>query len=399
MNDFSSNVAGLDASATIALASRVKALIAGGRDIIDLTAGEPDFPTPRLIADAGVAAIRAGHTRYTPSAGIPPLRQAIADELGTLAGRAFDPAGVVVSVGAKQALFNACFTLFGPGDRVLVPAPYWTSYPAIVRLARAEPLIVRGAAGRGFRVTVDDLDNAAGGGARGLLLNSPCNPTGSVYSLEELGDIARWAAERGIWIISDEIYRRIFQDGRLAPSLFDLEPGVLGRTVVIDGASKAFAMTGWRIGFSYSSPALAAKFAALQSQTTSHAATPSQYAALAAYAAGDEGRDEFAMMASAFERRRALLIGRFREMLPEVGFVEPQGAFYLFFEADAFAADGETAGMVAERLIGEAGVALVPGEAFGAPGYLRLSYAASEDALAEATRRLASAVPAAARGG
>ncbi len=399
MSDFSTNVAGLEASATIALASRVKALIAAGRDIIDLTAGEPDFPTPRLIADAGVAAIRAGHTRYTPSAGIPPLRQAIADELGALAGRAFDPAGVVVSAGAKQALFNACFALFGPGDRVLVPAPYWTSYPAIVRLARAEPVIVEGAAERGFRVTVDDLDRAAPGGARGLLLNSPCNPTGSVYSLEELGEIARWAADRGIWIISDEIYRRIFQDGLLAPSLFDLEPALLGNTVVIDGASKAFAMTGWRIGFSYSSPALAAKFAALQSQTTSHAATPSQYAALAAYAAGDEGRGEFAMMAAAFERRRALLTARFREMLPDVGFVEPHGAFYLFMQAGGLAADGESAHMVAERLIEDAGVALVPGEAFGAPGYLRLSYAASEDALAEATRRLAASIPAAAHRG
>ena len=396
MSEFSSNIANLEPSATIALASRVKARIAEGHDIIDLTAGEPDFPTPRFIAEAGVRAIQEGYTRYTPAAGIPPLRAAIAAALGRLSGRTFDPAGVVVSSGAKQALFNSCFALFGPGDEVLVPAPYWTTYPALVHLSRAEPIFVEGARERAFKVTPDDLEAVATDRTRGLMLNTPCNPTGSVYGLDELREIALWAEQRGVWIISDEIYRRIYRDGLLAPSWFDLEPRFLERAVVIDGASKAFSMTGWRMGFSYSSPALAAELSALQSQTTSHAATPTQHAALAAYAAGEDQWDEFARMAAAFEHRRALLTRWLAEQLPDVRYVPPEGAFYLFIEKGGLARPGETAHQVAERLIEEAGVALVPGEAFGAPDHLRLSYAAGEGALAEAVRRMAATVPTAA---
>lgn len=393
MTDISPNVARLKPSATIALAARVKELIHEGRDIINLTAGEPDFPTPAFIAEAGIAAIRAGHTRYTAAAGIPELRAAIAADLCRLSPhQELSPAGVVVSAGAKQALFNACFTLFGPGDRVLVPVPYWTSYPAIVELARAEPVMVRGPEERGFKVTPDDLEAEArnGGGAKGLLLNSPCNPTGAVYSRDELEAILHWAAERGVWVLSDEIYRRIHRDGRLAPGLLDLDAALLERVVVIDGASKAFAMTGWRIGFSYSSPALAARFAALQSQTTSHATTPSQYAALAAYDAGEEeGAAGYHSMAAAFEQRRELVMRLFRDYLPAVCFVEPEGAFYLFLRTDGLARSGETAITLCERLLDSAGVALVPGDAFGDDCYVRLSYACSEDALREAVRRLA----------
>lgn len=388
----SSNVARLQPSATLVLSTRVRALIAAGADVIDLSVGEPDQPTPSFIARAGIAAIRAGRTRYTSAAGIPELRAAIAADLHRLspAAPSVDPAGIVVSGGAKQALFNACFTLFGPGDRVLIPVPFWTSYPALVELARAEPVFVQGAEERGFRVTPDDLERASeGGGVRGLLLNSPCNPTGAVYSHPELRAIAEWAAERDVWVISDEIYRRIFRGGPLAPGLLDLPPELLERTVVVDGASKAFAMTGWRIGFSYSSPALAGKLTALQSQTTSHPSTPSQWAALAAYRAGEEEEEAFRTMASTFRNRLERVVDLFREHLPRVRFVEPQGAFYLFFRAEALARAGEDSAAVCARLLEQAGVALVPGEAFGDERFIRLSYACSEETLRDAVRRIA----------
>lgn len=392
---FSPNVARLQPSATIALASRVRELIAAGRDIVNLTAGEPDFPTPAFVAEAGVRAIREGRTRYTPAAGLPELRAAIAADLQRLSPRqpAFDPARVVVSSGAKEALFNLCFTLFGPGDRVLIPVPYWTTYPVQVQLARAEPVFVYGREEAGYKVGVDELERAARGGASGLILNSPSNPSGAVYSLDELEAIVRWAAERGIWVISDEIYRRIYHGAGLAPGLLDLDPALLGRAIVVDGASKAFAMTGWRIGFSYSPLEVAARISALQSQTTSHAAAPSQYAALAAYRATDAEMAEYRAMSEAFARRREHVVRLFRERLPQVRFVEPQGAFYLWIRGTRLADGAESSVALCERLLEQAGVALVPGAAFGDDRYVRLSYAAPEAALETAVERLAAVAP------
>jgi aspartate aminotransferase len=391
MIEFSRNVARLQPSATISLASRVRELVAAGRDIINLTAGEPDFATPAFICDAAERAIREGRTRYTASAGIPELRAAIAADLQRMSPvqASIDPAGVVVSSGAKESLFNVCFSLFGPGDRVLIPVPYWTTYEAQVELARAEPVFVRARVENSFKPTVEELDRAAHQGASGLILNSPSNPTGAVYSLEELEAIVRWAADREIWVISDEIYRRIHQGGALAPGLLDLDPALLGRTVVVDGASKAFAMTGWRIGFAYGPPEVAAKAAALQSQTTSHAAAPSQYAALAAYSATAEQMREYDAMVEAFDRRRDLIVRLFRERLPHVDFLEPRGAFYLWISTDGLKRGDESTPTMCERLLEEAGVAVVPGGAFGDERYVRLSYATSESVLDEAVERLA----------
>jgi aspartate aminotransferase len=389
--EFSANIARLKPSATIALSTRAKELIAEGKDVINLTAGEPDFPTPAPVSEAGIRAIREGRTRYTPSAGIPELRRAIAEDLHRLSPTCeeIDPAGIVVTSGAKQALFNLCFCLFGPGDRVMVPVPYWTTYPELVELARAEPVLVPGDPARGFKITPHDLEAHHDPAVRGLMLNSPGNPTGAVYSLDELEAIARWAAERGIWILSDEIYRRIYLHGEMAPGLLDLPRELRGNAAVVDGASKAFAMTGWRIGFSYTAPELAAKMTALQSQTTSQAATPAQYAALAAYQARDEGLEPYHEMARAFRSRLRRVVELFRERLPGVGFIEPEGAFYLFFEAAGLARPGESAAELCARLLDEVGVALVPGEAFGDGRYVRLSYACSEETLERAVERLA----------
>ncbi len=400
--ELSPNVQRLRPSATIAVSTLAKRLRAEGRDIIDLSAGEPDFPTPEWISDAAVAGIRDGRTGYTPAPGLPELREAVARDLERRATSGWAPEadGVVVTSGAKQALFNACFTLFGPGDEVLVATPYWTSYPQIVGLARAEPVFVSGAEERGFRLTPADLDAAVTENTRGLIICSPSNPTGAVYSRDELAAVVGWARERGIWLISDEIYRWIVFEGdgtddggegvSSAPGVMDLPPDQVGPHVVIDGVSKCFAMTGWRIGYAVTEPELAGKLAAMQSHTTSNAATPSQLAALEALTRNDQARRAIGEMVSAFRRRRDLVVARLREHLPHLSFVEPQGAFYLFMRVDA-EFDGEVTDSQGwcSRVLEDTGVALVPGVAFGDDRYVRLSYATSDELLEEAVRRLA----------
>ncbi len=389
----SDNVIDIEPSATMAVASLARALRAQGRDIIDLSAGEPDFRTPDFICEAAIASIQNGQTRYTPPAGLPELRRAIAESMSRRYGFEADPQGVVVAAGAKQALFNTCFVLFGPGDRVLLPAPYWTSYPEIIKLARAEPVVVRARPERGFKLSTEELDAAWDEGVRGLMLNSPSNPTGVVYTRAELESIMAWAAERDVWVISDEIYSRIYFEGDYAPGLLDLGPQVLERAVIIDGASKGFAMTGWRIGFSYSDVALAKHIDALQSHTTSNAAAPSQYAAIAAYSAEPLEEQAITQMARIFRDRCALLLDLFREHLPNVPYIRPDGAFYLFFRVDSFFT-GDVADSIAfcRHLLDRAGVALVPGAAFGDDRYVRLSFAASEQALEEGVKRMAEAL-------
>ena len=266
---FSENVARLQPSATMAVSSLAKRLRAEGRDIIDLSAGEPDFDTPSWLVDAAVEGVRAGATRYTPAAGMPDLRAAIAD---SLVARGADAAwnDVVVTAGAKQALFNACFTFFGPGDEVMIASPYWTSYPEMVTLSRAEPVFVQGPAEKNFVLRPEDLEAARTERTRGLIMCSPSNPTGAVYTRDELAAVARWARDNDVRLINDEIYRHIHFDGHgTAPGLLELDPGDVGPFVLIDGVSKAFAMTGWRIGFSYCEGAGAKKMAAFQSHTTS----------------------------------------------------------------------------------------------------------------------------------
>ena len=388
---FSPNVAALQPSATLAVSARVRQLIAEGKDILDLCVGEPDFPTPAFASDAGIEAIRNGKTRYTPAPGIPELRVAIARELQRLATweREFEPHGVVVTSGGKQALFNAIFCLFGPGDRVLVPVPYWTTYPELVELARATPVFVEGDPGRSHRVTPDDLDRAYSPEVKGLIINSPSNPSGAVYSREELRAVAEWATERDVWIISDEIYRRIYFQGQVAPGILDLPEELTRKVVLVDGASKVFAMTGWRIGFTYSSRPLADKFGALQSQTTSNASSPAQYAALGAYQAGDVQNREVERMRAAFEARRDLLVTLFAERLPGVEYVRPEGAFYFWFNFTKLARPGEGSIAFCERVLGEVGVGLVPGAAFGQDDFVRMSFAYPEETLGRAVERLA----------
>lgn len=383
----SPNLAFLKASETVAISTEAKRRKAMGEDVLDLGVGEPDFDTPAMVAEAGIEAIRHGKTRYPPNVGIAELRKAMADTLSRMSGgRVVDPDRLIVSNGSKQSLFNACFTLFGQGDSVLIPSPAWVSYPQIVHLTRATPVMVPGDPEWGLKVSVDDLERHRDTTTRGLILCSPCNPTGAVYTAAEVAAIAKWCGEHDIWLISDEIYRKIYYGEGPAPSLFDLDDSVLDRSVVIYGASKAYAMTGWRIGAAYAPKEVVKAMAALQSHMTTGANQPAMWAAAEAF--GNPAEEaEVDKMVAAFRRRRDYLVARFHDQAPGVEFVEPHGAFYIFFRVDGLAPRlvGST---FCERFMMEEGVALVPGLAFGDDRWVRLSYSVSDTELEAACDRL-----------
>lgn len=383
---FSNNVASLTPSATLAITARAKKMRAEGQSIIDMSAGEPSFPTPEVAAEGAAASVRAGRTGYPPTPGVPELREGVVRYLGETSAHApEDPAGVLVSAGVKQGLFNLCFCLFGEGDEVLVPAPFWTSYLAVVELARARPVMVHTDFEDGFALTVERLEAQRTENTRGVFLNSPSNPSGAVMDLGALEEICAWAGEHGIWVLSDEIYRRLYYEGESAPSVFDVKDRP-DHVVSLDGMSKAFSMPGWRIGWSVGPPDLIRKASALQSQTTSAAAGPSQYAAAAALAS--EGREA--------------IIGDFRRILDRrrraahaalqgiAGFDVPlpPGAIYLYGRLGSGDATNSDSAAVAESLLVETGVATVPGEAFGTPGHLRLNFAVEDEIFAEGADRI-----------
>jgi aspartate aminotransferase len=381
------NLAHIKASETVAISNETKRRKAAGEDVYDLSVGEPDFDTPAPVRQAAIEAIQKGYTRYPPNIGLPELRTAIARTLSLLSGgRAVNADHIVVSSGSKQSLFNTCFTLFGPGQRVLIPGPAWVSYPQIVHLSRAEPVLVPGDIEWGMKVSVRDLDAAYSKSVKGLILCSPCNPTGAVYTLAELKAIAEWAHKHQVWIISDEIYRVINYGPGPAASMLDLPDELLERTVLIYGASKAYAMTGWRIGAALAPPHVAKAMAALQSHTTTGANHPAQWAAVTAF--NDERvAQDVAKMVAAFRRRRDLVVSRFRSEVPGVEFVEPHGAFYFFFRVDGIR-EGTTGTKFCDELMQREGVALVPGAAFGDDRWVRMSYAVSDKELEAAIDRI-----------
>ena len=385
----SPNVQHLKGSETVAISNEAKRRRAAGEDVLDLSAGEPDFDTPAAAAQAGVQAVEKGMTRYPPNIGLAELRAAVARRLSLLSGgRPVNADNIVVSSGSKQSIFNACFTLFGPTDQVLIPAPAWVSYPQIIHLCRAEPVMVPGALDWGLKVSARDLDRASTKRTRGLIICSPCNPTGSVYTATELKAIAEWARKHDIWVIADEIYRVINFGTGPAASFLDLPDEYLERTVVIYGASKAYAMTGWRIGAALAPPHLAKAMAALQSHTTTGANHPAQWAAATAFS-DDRVEAEVQRMTAAFRRRRDYLVDRFRSEAPGVEFVEPHGAFYFFFRVDGIREkDPVTGSSFCEQLMNQEGVALVPGAAFGDDRWVRLSYAVSDKELENALDRI-----------
>ncbi len=380
--DVSQNVASLEPSATLALQARARSLRAEGRSIVDLSAGEPVYGTPGYAAEAGVRAIREGRTGYPPTPGIPELRSAVAEYLTETTARRIRPEQVMVSAGVKQALFNCVFTLFGPGDEVLIPVPCWTSYAPQVRLSRAEPVSVETQWEDGFRLDPEALEAKRSDRTRGLLLNSPGNPTGATYGQELLEEVAAWADSHGIWVLSDEIYRRLHYGEGPAPSLFDVDPP-FERAVVLDGVSKAFAMTGWRIGFAAGPEELVSRTSDLQSQTTSGATTPAQHAAAAAFGQREEREATVADFLDRLRETRGAMV----EGLSGLSGLEvrpPEGGIFLFVRVTGERPSSE----VVDLLLEEAGVAAVPGEAFAAPGHVRFNFAVEPETVREGVRRI-----------
>jgi aspartate aminotransferase len=382
----SQNLAYLKPSETVAISNETKRRRAAGEDVIDLSVGEPDFDTPSIAAQAGIQAVQRGMTRYPANIGIPELRSAIARNLSLLSGgRPVNADQIVVSSGSKQSIFNACFSLFGPKDKVLIPSPAWVSYPQIVHLCRAEPIAVPGDLEWGLKVSVADLERHTDKLVRGLILCSPCNPTGAVYTAAEVKAIATWAREHSVWVIADEIYRHINYGNGPAASFLDLPDEYLERVVVIYGASKAYAMTGWRIGAALAPMHVAKAMAAMQSHTTTGASHPAQWAAAAAFA-DERVEQDVQKMVAAFRKRRDVVVSRFRAEAPGVEFVEPHGAFYFFYRVDGVAR-GMNGTTFCEKAMA-AGVAMVPGAAFGDDRWVRMSYAVSDQDLETALGRL-----------
>jgi len=375
----------------LAIDAKAKARKAAGEDVINFGAGEPDFPTPDHIVEAAIAACRDERNHhYTPAAGLPDLRAAIAKKTARDSGYAVEPAQVLVANGGKHALYNTFATLLDPGDEVLVPVPYWTTYPEAIGLAGGVPVFIPTDEASRYKVSVEQLEAARTPKTKILLFVSPSNPSGAVYGRDEIEAIGQWAVDNGLWVVTDEIYEHLVYDHHVFHSMPVVVPALADTCVVINGVAKTYAMTGWRVGWMIAPTDVIKAATNLQSQSTSNVSNVAQRAALAAVSGGLE---DVAMMREAFDRRRR----RMHELLnqaPGVVCPEPEGAFYAFpsfkgvlgREIRGRAAD--TTMELAEILLDEALVAIVPGEAFGADGYARLSYALSDSDAEEGVTRI-----------
>lgn len=373
-------------SATISVDTKTKAMIREGKDVVNMSVGEPDFNTPDSPSLAGIKAITTGNTRYTPAAGTLELRQAIARKLMLENGLSYQPEQIVVSAGAKHTLFNVLYTVCNPDDEVIVPAPYWTSYPEQVRLAGAVPVIASAGEDTGYKLTADKLEAAITPRTKAIILNSPNNPTGSVYSESELMALGEVLTRHDIYIITDEIYERLVYGVRHF-SLPSLVPNLLSRTCVVNGFSKAFAMTGWRLGYVAAPLDVAKALTSMQSHSTGSPSTISQAAGVVALSSFQPA------MVEEFQRRRDFLVERLNSM-PGVSILMPDGAFYAFpnvsglFGRTYNGRPLENAAQFCEWMLEDDLVSTVPGGAFGAPQNIRMSYAVSFEDLVKATDRM-----------
>jgi aspartate aminotransferase len=387
----SKRIAAIAESATLKVDAKAKALQAAGRPVISYAAGEPDFSTPKHIVEAASRAVLdPKNYRYTPAIGLPDLREAIAQKTKVDSGTEVSAAQVVVTNGGKQAVYQAFATLLDPGDEVLMPTPYWTTYPEAIRLAGGVPVDVFAGADQGYKVTVDQLEAARTAKSKVLLFASPSNPTGAVYSPEETEAIGRWAYENGMWVIADEIYQNLVYDGLRAVSITEAVPELIDRTIMVNGVAKTYAMTGWRLGW-MAGPLDAMKAAGnLQSHLSSNVSNISQHAAIAALTGP---QDDVLLMREAFDRRRKVAVAELNKI---DGWVAPmpEGAFYVYSDVSALLGRNwggkqiNTSLELCDYILDAAEVALVPGEAFGPSGYVRMSYALGDAQLLEGVQRL-----------
>ena len=383
---------GVSESATLKLNALVQAMRARGEDIVNLTAGEPDFAPPEEAKAAVRRALDENRNKYTPVGGLPEIRERVAKKTNVQQPNVVAMHGewkasdVVVTNGGKQALYNVMMALLNPGDEVLIPAPYWLSYPEMVKLAEGKPVVVETRAENKFKATVDDLKKKLTPKTKILILNSPSNPTGTTYTRAEFEAIGAWIAKEApnLWVISDEIYDRILFGADPFVSFLDAAPGLKNRAVTVNGLSKSAAMTGWRIGWTLAPPELTQALLTLQGQSTSGINSLAQYAGIAAL---DLAEEKFAEMTAAFKRRRRMAL----EILAKAAklkVVPPEGAFYVFLGIGAFLKAGEDSMNLSETLIREAKVAVVPGTPFGAPEWVRMSIATDDETLKKGCERL-----------
>ncbi len=386
-----SRIAAVKPSPTIAAENKARQLRAQGIDVISLTVGEPDFDTPKAVRQAGIKAIEEGFTRYMPTAGTPELRQAVCQKLARDNGLDYRPEQVIASVGAKHTIYNVLMALVDPGDEVVIPAPYWVSYPDMVLLAGGKPVIVETTEAAGFKMTADQLRKAITPRTKLLILNTPSNPTGAAYTKVELEALAKVIVEKDVVVCSDEIYEKLVYDGFVQTAFAALGPGVYERTITVNGLSKAYAMTGWRLGYAAGPAEVIKAMEVIQSQSTSN---PSSITIKAATFALSNPSEEFPAMLAEFDRRRRFLVDALGS-LPGVSCGTPQGAFYAFPNVSGLLGrkgrDGRaiaTSYDLADYLLDVARVGTVAGAAFGAEGYLRLSYATALPKIEQAVARM-----------
>lgn len=391
MHRVSARLAAIAPSATLAVDAKAKALKAEGRPVIGYAAGEPDFPTPDNVVEAALRAVKEPSSyRYTPAAGLPDLREAIAQTTTDFAGVPTQSSQVLVTNGGKQAVFQACAALINPGDEVILPSPYWTTYPETIQLAGGTTVPVETALENDYKVTVDQLEAARTDKTIAMIHCSPSNPTGAVYTEEETAAIGRWAVDNGIWVITDEIYDHLVYDGATARSIVSVVPELTDQAVLVNGVAKTYAMTGWRVGWMSGPQDVIKAATSFQSHATSNVNNVAQKAAIEALTGPQE---EVARMRQAFDRRRILIVDLLRT-LPGFEMPTPRGAFYVFPRVDQLLGQEirgrmvNTSAELAEVFLDEAEVAVVPGEAFGAPGHLRFSYALAEADLVAGIERL-----------
>jgi aspartate aminotransferase len=375
-------ISAISPSLSLAITGKAKALAAAGENVCSFAAGEPDFDTPECVKQAAAEALAAGQTKYTPASGLLALRQAICDKLKRDNGLTYGPGQVIVSNGAKHSLFNVFMALLREGDEVVVPGPYWLSYPEMVLIAGGKTVHVPTTEANGFKITPEELEAAIGPRSKALVLNSPSNPTGMVYSADELRAVAEIAVKHGLYIISDEIYEKILYDGNTHTSVGSLSKEIFENTITINGFSKANSMTGWRLGYVAAPEFIIKPMAALQSHSTSGPNTFAQYGALAALT--PEADAATAEMVKAFTERRDYLLARI-DGINGISCIKPGGAFYALPNIGRF---GLEAMEFSGRLLEEEKVAVIPGEAFGAPQNIRMSYACSMDNIKEGLDRI-----------
>jgi len=395
MKRLSIRVQQIKTSATLAITAKAAEMRAAGRSVISLSVGEPDFETPKAAREAGIEAINSGFTRYTAVAGIPELRQAVADKFKRDNDLEYSADDILVSSGGKQCIYNLLMAVMNPGERAIIPAPYWVSYPDMVKLAEGTPVIVPTTAAAGFKITAAQLDEVLCHRCKILFLNSPSNPTGMAYSAEELkaiGDVVRRHPE--LIVATDDMYEKILFDGTEFVTFAQVNPDLKDQTITLSGVSKAYCMTGWRIGFCAGPNLIIKAMTKIQGQSTSNANAIAQKAALAAL---NGPTDELDHMVATYEIRRTWLVAAINA-IPGMHAITPDGAFYVFPSVEAWIGRTTPSGIkltddvvICEWLLDETGVALVPGTAFGSPGHVRFSYAVSQDTLEDAIHRISAA--------